>query len=80
MQQGALTSSMSTGTLRTHSHGIRTLNEMGEHACNGQEGLYIQRRHTHCEPDILLAEDVLRTQVPCLSVRIIQVTKYSEDP
>lgn len=73
---------MSTGTLRTHSHGIRTLNETGEHACDRGEGseFYAQRRHTHREPEILLAEDVLHTQIPCLSVRIIQIAKYSEDP
>jgi hypothetical protein len=42
--------------------------------------LYAQRRHANREPEILMAEDVLRTQIPCLSVRIIQVTKYGEDP
>jgi hypothetical protein len=41
---------------------------------------YVQCRHTHHEPEVLLAEDVMRTQIPCPSVRIIQITKYGEDP
>lgn len=73
---------MSTGTLRRHSHGITTLDETGKYVCDRGEGseFYAQRRHAHREPEILMAENVLCTQIPCLSFRIIQVTKYGEDP
>ena len=75
MRQGALTSSISTGTLRTHSHGMRTLNGEDYEAIEwkGSE-FYIPCRHTHYEPEVLLAEEVLQSQVPCLGFGIIQVT------
>lgn len=38
---------------------------------------YAQCRHTHREPEVVFAEDVL---IPYPSIRIIQVTKYSENP
>ena len=81
MRQGALTSSISTETLRTHSHGMRTLNE-GDYEAIEWKGseFYIPYRHTHYEPEVLLAEEVPQTQIPCLSFGIIQVTKYGEDP
>lgn len=61
---------------------MRTLNETGEHACDRGERseFYAQCRHTYREPEILVTEDVLRTQVPCPSIRIIQVTEYGENP
>ena len=61
---------------------MRTLNGAGKHACDrgGNPDFYIQRRHPRHEPEVLLAEDVFPTQIPCPSVRIIRVTKYREDP
>ncbi len=59
-----------------------TLKEACEHACDRRESseFYIQRRHPHREPEVLLPKDVLPTQIPCPGVRIIRVTKYGEDP
>ena len=63
------------------NQGMRTLNEAGEHdreRGNAPE-FYIQRHHPHRKPEVLLAEDVLPTQIPCPSGRIIRVIKYGED-
>jgi hypothetical protein len=59
---------------------MRTLNEAGEHARDRGYVLEfnIQRRHPHRTPEVLLA-DVLPTQIPYPSGRIIRVTKYGED-
>ena len=61
---------------------MRTLNEASEHACDeGQNpDFYLQRRHPDREPEVLLAENVPRTQIPCPGVRIVGVTKYGEHP
>jgi hypothetical protein len=67
---------------------MRTLDETGEQTYYGGKlttewkgsDLYIPCRHTHYEPEVLLAEEVLQTQIPCLSVRIIQVTKNGVNP
>ena len=60
---------------------MRTLREGGVKSCDQGTGpkFYIQRRHPHRKPKVLLAEDVLPTQIPCLIVRIIRVTKNGED-
>lgn len=54
---------------------MRTLNGEDYEAIEwkGSE-FYIPCRHTHDEPEVLLAEEVLQTHVPCLGFGIIQVT------
>lgn len=54
---------------------MRTLNGEDYEAIEwkGSE-FYIPCRHTHYEPEVLLAEEVLQTQVPCLGFGIMQVT------
>ena len=61
---------------------MRTLNEADEYVCDRRENpdFNVQGRHSRHEPEVLLAEDVLPTQIPCPSFQIIRVTKYGEDP
>ena len=41
---------------------------------------YSQYRHTHCKPEILLAENVLYAQVPGLSLSVVQVFENGKGP
>jgi len=41
---------------------------------------YLQRRHAHYKPEILLAEDVLCPRVPGPDLGVIRVFKDGEDP
>ena len=41
---------------------------------------YLQRRHAHYKPEILLAEDVLCTRVPSPGLGVIRVSEDSKGP
>ena len=41
---------------------------------------YSQDRHTHCKPEILLAENVLYAQVPGLGLSVVQVFENGKGP
>jgi hypothetical protein len=41
---------------------------------------YSQRRHTHCKPEILLADDVLYAQVPGPGLGVVQVFENGKSP
>jgi len=41
---------------------------------------YLQRRHAHYKPEILLAEDVLCTRVPGPDLSVIRVSENSKGP
>ena len=43
-------------------------------------GAYSQDRHTHCKPEILLAENVLYAQVPGLGLSVVQVFENGKGP
>jgi hypothetical protein len=78
--RAGLTNSISTGTSRTHNQGMITLMErLSMRGGQGTEA-YSQRRHAHCKPEILLAEDVLSAQVPGPGVGIVRVSEDGEDP
>ena len=42
--------------------------------------VYLQRRHAHYKPEILLAEDVLCTRVPGPGLGIIRISEDSKGP
>jgi hypothetical protein len=75
-----LTNSISTGTSRTHNQGMITLMErLSMVGGQGAEN-YSQRRHAHCKPEILLADNVLSTRVPSLGLGIVRVSEDSKEP
>jgi hypothetical protein len=41
---------------------------------------YLQRRHAHYKPEILLAEDVLCSRVPGPGLGVIRVSEDSKGP
>lgn len=59
-----LTNSISTGTLRVHDQGRTILIERLSTTEDPGTGAYVQCRHAHYKPEILLAEDVLCSSVP----------------
>jgi hypothetical protein len=75
-----LTNSISIGTSRTHNQGMRTLMERLSTSGGLGAKAHSQRRHAHRKPEILLAEDVLSTQVPGPGVGIVRVSEDSKDP
>lgn len=75
-----LTIWMSTGTSRTHNQGMAILTEeMSMTKSPGAEA-YLQRRHAHYKPEILLAENVQCTRVPGPGLGVIRVSEYSKGP
>jgi hypothetical protein len=75
-----LTISMSTGTSRTHNQGMTILiEELSMTRSPGVEA-YLQRRHAHYKPEILLPDDVLCTRVPGPGVGVIRVSEDSKGP
>jgi hypothetical protein len=79
-EEARLTNSISTGTSRTHNHGITILME-GLSMTGGQGAeAHSQRRHAHYKPEILLEEDVVCTCVPGTGLSVIRVSEDSKDP
>jgi hypothetical protein len=75
-----LTNSISTATSRTHNQGIAILIEGLSMTKGPGAEAYLQRRHAHYKPEILLAEDVLCTHVPGPSLGAIRVSEDSKGP